>query len=155
MPYTLLETTYLPSVRHNFAMAIPIPNWLTQVGQGYNTTLWRANNFVSFLIWINGSNCFVVSQNVYSLDGPMGITVSKKITFLSKKQNKNKGNTWRLTITIFPPLRRHFKGRLQAGVICKLHTITQYKVIRQKYIKESKAYMWLCERETNSMINGA
>lgn len=46
--------------------------------------------------------------------------------------HKRLRSTWRLTITSFPPPRRDFKGRLHAGVICKLHRIISDSSKREK-----------------------
>jgi len=47
----------------------------------------------------------------------------------SCKWRKERWFTWRLTITILPPPLRHLRGKLQAGVICKLQK--EVRLIKQ------------------------
>lgn len=42
-----------------------------------------------------------------------------------------RGSTWRFTIIIFPPPRSDLRGRLHAGVICKLQREIMHMTIKQ------------------------
>lgn len=70
---------------------------------------------------------------------PIGAQNLLKISIL-KNLLKIKWCTWRLTIIIFPPLRRDFRGRLHAGVICKLqlNRISIYKEIEDPNPSEDR-----------------
>lgn len=43
------------------------------------------------------------------------------LTIMIRMKHIRKNNTWRLTTTNLPPPRSASRGRLHAGVICRLH----------------------------------